>query len=155
MCSCSIDAETMVPFFLWCHLFIKFRYFFFSYSASYFVISQSLRVLKFCVSSRSAAEYYRKTLLLPFLVQHEYLNVLTSPKVRTYKRWRTNSWRVGRQFLWWKSQICIILHYFSSAKWKFSVLVWNQIYWDFLTCRIELVWGNNKQIYWKERPYHA
>ena len=100
-------------------------------------------------------EYYRKTLLLPFLVQHEYLNVLTSPKVWTYKRWRTNSWRVGRQFLWRKSQIFIILHYFSSAKWKFSVLVWNQIYWDFFTCRIELVRGNNKQIYWKERPYHA
>ena len=44
----------------------------------------------------------------------------------------------------------------SSAKWKFFVVVgWNQVYWDFIAFMIELVQGNNKRIYWKNRRYNA
>ena len=51
------------------------------------------------------------------------------------------------------------MHYsaiLSSANWKFFVaLSWNQIYWDFITCKIELVRRNNERIYWKDRPHNA
>ena len=62
------------------------------------IILNRNRTLLRCFVIRSASEYYRKTLVLPFFAQHVHLNMLTLSKDRICKRRKTNFWRIGMQF---------------------------------------------------------